>query len=103
MTANNTHPTPEGGQPNADEIAKVQAAVAGLAREVEAMRRAMRQVATAGELARLAAVVTELGETTATATAARRGPQSDPVPSWLVLPAELTDASAVLRDLRLWL
>jgi len=101
MTANNTHPTPEGGQPNADEIAKVQAAVAGLAREVEGMRRAMRQVATATELARLAEVVTQLSETTA--TAGRRAPQADPVPSWLVLPTALADATAVLRDLRLWL
>lgn len=87
-----------------DEMAKLRTAVAGLAREVEAMRRAMRQVATAAELARLAEVVTELSETTAAITgAAGRGPRPDPVPSWLVLPAELADASAVLRDLRLWL
>src|SRR6266545_5386673 len=67
----------------ADAVAKVRTAVAGLAREVEGMRRAMRQVATATELARLAEVVTELSETTATTTG--RAPKSDPVPSWLVL------------------
>ena len=115
MTTNNAHnnanddarPTPNGGpdgQATGDEIAKMQAAVAGLAREVEAMRRGMRQVATTAELARLAEVVTELGETTAALTgAAGRAPQPDPVPTWLVLPAELADASAVLRDVRLWL
>jgi hypothetical protein len=81
----------------------LQAAVAGLAREVEAMRRAMRQVATAGEVARLAEVVAELGETTAAAAAGRPGRQADPVPSWLVLPTALTDAAAVLRDLSAWL
>jgi hypothetical protein len=101
MTTNNTPPAADGAPPSADEIAKVQAAVAGLAREVEAMRRAMRQVATAAELARLAEVVTELGETTTAASRARQQP--DPVPSWLVLPTTLADTSAVLTDLRLWL
>jgi hypothetical protein len=72
------------------------AAVAGLAREVEALRQGMRQTATAGELKRLAAVVADLTETTAAARPA-------PVPSWLVLPATTADASAVLTDLTSWL
>jgi hypothetical protein len=84
--------------------AATRSAVAGLAREVEAMRRAMKDVATAGELARLAQVVTELTETTATAGSARsKGTEPAAVPSWLVLPATLPNATAVLTDLGSWM
>jgi hypothetical protein len=87
-------------------VQAVQSAVAGLAREVEAMRRAMRQVATAGELARLAQVVAELSETTATlssGTARAKGGEPEAAPSWLVLPARVTDAATVLTDLTAWM
>jgi hypothetical protein len=87
-----------------EQLATVQSAVAGLAREVEAMRRAMRQVPTAGDLARLAATVAELSETTAAIQAAG-GRRSEPeaVPSWLTLPRDLHSARAVLSDLTGWL
>jgi hypothetical protein len=89
----------------AEQLAKLQTAVAGLAREVEAMRRAMRQVPTSGDLARLAATVAELSETTAAiqTTSSGRRSEPDPVPSWLVLPARVADARAVLADLSGWL
>jgi hypothetical protein len=93
-----------GGCAHAEQLATVQSALAGLAREVEAMRRAMRQVPTAADLARLAATVAELSETTAAmqATGGRRG-EPDPVPSWLTLPHDAHSARAVLGDLTEWL
>jgi hypothetical protein len=77
------------------------AAVAGLAREVEALRKAVRS---AGELhARvdeLARLVAALGEQLAT----QHGPTARPAaPSWLDLPAELETARRVLADLTGWL
>jgi hypothetical protein len=87
--------------PDVEAMSKVQSAVAGLAREVEAMRRAMKQVATAAELARLAQVVTELSETTATNRTSTAEPEL--VPSWLTFPARASDARAVLTDLTGWL
>jgi hypothetical protein len=89
---------------HADQLASVQSAVAGLAREVEAMRRAMRQVPTAGDVARLAATVAELSETTSAVQAAG-GHRSEPeaVPSWLTLPRDAHSAPAVLADLTGWL
>jgi hypothetical protein len=91
-------------RPHAEQLAQVQSAVAGLAREVEAMRRAMRQVPTSGDLARLAGTVAELGETTSAmqAVGGRRA-DPDPVPSWLTLPRDLHSARAVLSDLTGWL
>jgi hypothetical protein len=90
--------------PHAEQLARVQSAVAGLAREVEAMRRAMRQVPTAGDLAQLAATVAELSETT-TAMQAAGGRRAEPeaVPSWLTLPHDAHSARAVLADLTSWL
>jgi hypothetical protein len=92
------------GCPHAEQLATVQSAVAGLAREVEAMRRAMRQVPTSGDLARLAATVAELSETTSAmqAVGGRRA-EPVPVPSWLTLPRDLHSARAVLSDLTGWL
>src|SRR5262245_9283073 len=91
--------------PHTEQLATVQSAVAGLAREVEAMRRAMRQVPTSGDLARLAATVAELSETTAAIQTAAGGrhPEPDPVPSWLTLPRDQHSARAVLSDLTGWL
>jgi hypothetical protein len=87
-----------------EQVAKLQTAVAGLAREVEAMRRAMRQVPTTADLARLATTVAELSETTAALqSAGGRRPEPDPVPSWLTLPHDLHSARAVLADLTCWL
>jgi hypothetical protein len=77
------------------------AAVAGLAREVEALRRAQQQVATKAEVKRLADLITDLTETTA--AAAVGGAEAEPVPSWLTLPGRITDARAVLVDLTGWM
>jgi hypothetical protein len=101
-TAEHTHNCPNCAA--AQSVQAVQSAVAGLAREVEAMRRAMRQVATAAELARLAQVVAELSETTTAAGSARaKGGEAEAAPSWLVLPARVADAGAVLTDLTAWM
>ena len=89
---------------HAEQLGTVQSAVAGLAREVEAMRRAMRQVPTSGDLARLAATVAELSETTAAVQAASgRRAEPEVVPSWLTLPHDARSARAVLSDLTGWL
>jgi hypothetical protein len=90
---------------HAEQLVKLQAAVAGLAREVEAMRRALRQVPTTGDLARLAATVVELSETTAAMQTASGGRRAEPeaVPSWLTLPRDQHSARAVLSDLTGWL
>ena len=79
--------------PHAEQLATVQSAVAGLAREVEAMRRAMRQVPTTGDLARLAAMQSP----------SVRRPEPEAAPSWLTLPAGVTNARAVVSDLTSWL
>ena len=57
-------------RPDTEAVAQVHSAVGGLAREVEAMRRAMQQVATAGDLTRLQRLVGELGDTVAALAAA---------------------------------
>jgi hypothetical protein len=102
-----THADPAGhadGADGADQLAKLQTAVGGLAREVEAMRRAMRQVPKTGDLARLAATVAELSETTAAIqSAGGRRSEPDPVPSWLTLPHDPHSARDVLNDLTSWL
>jgi hypothetical protein len=77
------------------------AAVAGLAREVEALRKAVRST---GELHsrvdELARLVAALGEQLAT----QHGPTARPAaPSWLDLPTELETARGVLADLTCWL
>ncbi len=78
------------------------AAVAGLAREVEALRRGMQQVASAGEVARLARVVAELSETTA-AGARPGGEEPEAPPSWLCWSGDAERASGLLADLTAWL
>ena len=88
-----------------DQVAKLRSAVAGLASEVESMRRALRMVATSGELARVAATVADLSEQMAalTAVGAGRRRRSEAIPSWLTLPTEPQDARAVLNDLTAWI
>lgn len=89
--------------------APASAAVAGLARQVEqmardvaAMKQGLRQTASAGELTRLAQVVTELGQTLAAAPG-RAPVEPDTVPSWLALPYEPAEAEAVLGDVLGWM
>jgi hypothetical protein len=103
--ADHTNQADHADHEHAERLAKLQTAVGGLAREVEAMRRAMRQVPTSGDLARLAATVAELSETTAAMQAAGGGRRSEPdlVPSWLTLAHDLHIARAVLGDLTGWL
>jgi hypothetical protein len=71
-------------------------AVAGLAREVETIRRTM---ATTSELERLARVVTDLADTV---VSAKDGKQ-EPVPSWLALAEDERATRAVLGDLVVWM
>lgn len=92
-----------------DPAAAAVAAVAGLARQTEtlardvaAMKKGLAQTASAGELTRLAQVVTELGEAMAKAP---RGKKDDPepIPSWLNLPLETEAAEQLLGDLLAWM
>jgi hypothetical protein len=77
-------------------------AVAGLAREVEGLRRRVETLAgVTGRVEDLARVVTELAERVAV-TAIRPGPAVTPV-SWLDLPADLELAQQILADLVGWL
>ncbi|MGH3484672.1 MAG: hypothetical protein ACRDPQ_15740 [Nocardioidaceae bacterium] len=71
-------------------------AVAGLASEVETIRRTM---AAAAELDRLARVVTDLADTVASTT----GAEAEPVPSWLALARDEQATRPVLEDLVGWL
>jgi hypothetical protein len=82
-----------------DQDHPLNTAVAGLAREVEAIRRALDDTATAAELGRLAKVVTDLTSMV--------GPPANPddasVLSWLAAPAEQAKTVAMLDDLVGWL
>ncbi len=76
-------------------------AVAGLASEVERMRRAvdpLREIP--GRVDALAGLVTRLADTVA-ALAARPGPT--PAPSWLLLPADETAAAQLIDELSAWM
>ncbi len=77
------------------------AAVAGLAREVEALRRAIDPLR---ELPRhvdeLTDLVARLAETAATSTCR---PTPVVAPSWLMLPADVRTAHAMLRELTGWM
>jgi hypothetical protein len=75
------------------------AAVAGLAREVEAIRRALDDTATAAELDRLAKVVTDLTEMVGPPT----NTDQAVVLSWLAAPADCGQTVALLGDLAGWL
>ena len=91
--------------PLVDEVARLRSAVAGLASEVESVRRGMRTVASTGELARVATTVADLTEVVSTIQSVGGGKQreSDVCPSWLTLRHEFHDARAILSDLTAWL
>jgi hypothetical protein len=74
-------------------------AVAALAREVEAVRRALDDTATAAELNQLARVVTDLTEMAGPPA----GPEASAVLSWLASPADAAKTRPVLADLVRWL
>ena len=84
--------------PAVDDLAALRAAVTGLAREVEGLRRTLATTASAAELARVADLVADLSQImNATVTPA------DPPPSWLTLPTDSDIAATVLSDLVGWL
>ena len=74
-------------------------AVAALAREVEAVRRALDDTATAAELNQLARVVTDLTEMAGPPA----GPEASAVLSWLASPADPAKTRPLLGDLVGWL
>ncbi|HET6293691.1 MAG TPA: hypothetical protein VFG33_09955 [Kribbella sp.] len=93
-----------------------QQAVAGLARTVEALSRdvaalkgGVRNAASAGEVARLASIVSELGDLMTQSPAKRAGTAGDgkgkpgPVRSWLTLAEDEAAVQAVLSELLPWL
>jgi hypothetical protein len=84
--------------PPVDDLAAVRASVAGLAREVEGLRRSLTGFASAAELARVADLVTDLSQTI---TAGAGSPE--PAPSWLALPANPDLAATLLADLIGWI
>ena len=73
-------------------------AVAGLAREVEQLRRQVQRMAPADEVVRLAKIVTELE-----ATIAQPPVQADPPPTWLGLGNDPSEAECLLSNLTTWL
>ncbi len=80
-------------------------AVAGLAREVEALRRALSEVAETVEplpdrVDDLAALVAQLTDVVS-GLSVRRGPT--PAPSWLMLPSDPDVVARVLQELCAWL
>lgn len=75
------------------------AAVAGLAREVEALRKAVEPVtALSRQIDDLARVVQELA-----ARHAAAGPSAEGAPSWLALPADPATVREVLEELTGWM
>jgi hypothetical protein len=95
-----TRPTPRRGEQGYTEHDhSLNTAVAGLAREVEAIRRALDDTATAGELDRLARVVTDLTEMVGPPT----NTDNAAVVSWLSAPADVDRTSSALAELIGWL
>ncbi len=78
------------------------AAVTGLAREVEALRKGMKHTASAGDLKRLADTVAELGDTIG-ATAGGGGAEATPPASWLAWQDSATQAGVLVGDLAAWM
>jgi hypothetical protein len=78
-------------------------AVAGLARELDALRRLVEPLAGTldrpGRVDELSRLVAQLADTVATLTTRHR----TPVPSWLLLPTETTTAGQLLDELTAWL
>ena len=96
--------TPSSDCVDVEQVAKVRSAVAGLAREVEALRKGMRHVPSIADLSRLASTVADLSETVSAIQAVGGGRRpSEAIPSWLTSPRDLHDAQAVLSDLTSWL
>ena len=94
----NSPSSPSHDCPAVDDLTALRAAVTGLAREVEGLRRSLAGTASAAELTRIADLVTDLS-TIVNAT----GTPADPPPSWLTLPAEVDAAATLLSDLVGWL
>ena len=84
--------------PAVDDLAALKAAVAGLAREVEGLRRSLIGAASAAELARIADLVTDLSTIISSGAAT-----VEPPSSWLALPADADAAATLLTDLIVWL
>ena len=80
------------------DLAALRAAVTGLAREVEALRRSLVGFASATELARIADLVTDLSQAIGSGAGS-----TEPPPSWLALPADVDAAGTLLADLVGWL
>lgn len=92
-TVDGSHPCPV-----VDDVAALRAAVAGLAREVEGMRRSLTGTASAAELGRVADLVADLSAIITTNPSF-----PDPPPSWLALRPDVDMATTLLADLVGWL
>ena len=86
--------------PAIDDLASLKAAVTGLAREVEGLRRGLIGAASAAELARVADLVADLSQIITAS-----GVSPEPPLSWLALPADADpdSAGALLADLIGWI
>ncbi|GAA3435628.1 hypothetical protein [Kutzneria kofuensis] len=92
--------TAEEAKPTEQEFATA-ASVAGLAREVEALRRIVQPMhGLAAQVEDLARVVGELAEQV---QAKIRRPKPTPAPSWLDMPQDFAAANGLLRDLSEWM
>ena len=95
-----TRRVPPGDRPEDAGFARVEA-VAGLAREVDGLRRGLEVMAAIPErVDELARLVGQLADTVA-ATPARPGPT--PAPSWLTAPTDPDQTAGVLGELCGWL
>jgi hypothetical protein len=94
----NSPSSPSHDCPAVDDLTALRAAVTGLAREVEGVRRSLAGTASAAELARIADLVTDLSQLISAS-----GTPADPPPSWLALAADADAAATVLADLVGWL
>lgn len=96
------HPDdPTGGPSPARPDAAGGEAVAGLAREVDALRRLVEPVAgVSGRVDELAGILTDLA-TTVEALSARKSPT--PCPSWLLAPTDPTTVAGLVDGLRGWM
>lgn len=92
-------PPPPGGE-YGTEFARAEA-VAGLAREIEAVRRAVEPLLPVGDrVDELAGLLAQVADVVASLSAR---PAATPAPSWLMLPGEEATARRVLAELTAWL